>query len=260
MVRVRSFGSTQGSLLAMRTARNNRVGRARQIDSPMMLRIPELLSGSDVLACRKALDQADWQDGRATAGHQSVKVKSNLQLPLDSAAARELGNLILDRLGQCPLFIASALPLRVLPPRFNRYEGGGTYGNHIDNALFRAPGAETYVRSDISCTLFLNEPDEYEGGELVVEDSYGDHRVKLPAGDLIIYPGSSHHRVTPVTKGARLASFFWTQSLVPSEVQRRTLFELDTAIQRLTADHPEHESIASLTGVYHNLLRQWSIT
>lgn len=225
-----------------------------------MIDIPALLSADDVRHCREALAQAAWQDGRATAGHQAVNVKSNLQLPVDSPVARELGALILDRLGRSPLFIAAGLPSRVLPPRFNRYEGGGAYGNHIDNALFRVPGVDAYVRTDISCTLFLSEPDEYEGGELVIEDSYGDHRVKLPAGDLILYPGTSHHRVTPVTKGARLASFFWTQSLVPSEVQRRTLFELDSAIQRLTSDHPDHGSIAPLTGVYHNLLRQWSIT
>ncbi|EQB01091.1 Fe2+-dependent dioxygenase [Sphingobium baderi] len=226
----------------------------------MMLQIPELLSDADVRQAREALDRAAWEDGRATAGRQAVNVKSNLQLPLDSPAARDLGNLILDRLGRSPLFIAAALPLRVLPPRFNRYEGGGAYGNHIDNALFRVPGADSYVRTDISCTLFLNDPGEYEGGELVVEDSYGDHRVKLPAGDMIIYPGTSHHRVTPVTQGARLAAFFWTQSLVPSEVQRKTLFELDAAIQQLSADHPDHASVNPLTGVYHNLLRQWSVT
>jgi PKHD-type hydroxylase len=226
----------------------------------MMLLIPQILSADDLRYCRDLLTQAQWQDGRVTAGHQAVAVKSNLQLPLDSAAARDLGNLVLDRIGRSPLFIAAALPLRVLPPRFNRYEGGGAYGNHIDNALFRVPGADAYVRTDISSTLFLNEPDEYEGGELVVEDSYGEHRVKAAAGDMVIYPGTSHHRVTPVTKGARLASFFWTQSLVPSEVQRRTLFEMDSAIQKLTADHPGHESITALTGIYHNLLRQWSIT
>ena len=226
----------------------------------MMLKIPALLSSADVRQCREMLEQAEWQDGRATAGHQSVHVKSNLQLPLDSPVARQLGELVLDRLRQCPLFIAAALPLRVLPPRFNRYEGGGAYGNHVDNALFRVPGADAYVRTDISCTLFFSEPDEYDGGELVVEDSYGEHRVKLPAGDMVIYPGTSHHRVTPVTRGARYACFFWTQSFIASEVQRRTLFELDNAIQQLTADHPDHGSIAALTGVYHNLLRQWSAT
>ena len=226
----------------------------------MMVQIPALLSSADVRQGREMLQQAAWQDGRATAGHQAVQVKQNLQLPLDSPVARQLGDLVLDRLGQCPLFIAAALPLRVLPPRFNRYEGGGTYGNHVDNALFRMPGADAYVRTDISCTLFFSEPDEYDGGELVVEDSYGDHRVKLSAGDMVLYPGTSHHRVTPVTRGTRFASFFWTQSLVASEVQRRTLFELDNAIQRLAGDHPDHASIAALTGVYHNLLRQWSAT
>lgn len=226
----------------------------------MILSIPGLLSPDDLRECRRILTEAAWEDGRATAGHLAVKVKDNLQLPLDSLAAKQLGTLILTRLGQCPLFIAAALPLRVLPPRFNRYEGGGTYGNHVDNALFRLPGEDVYVRTDISCTIFLNEPEEYDGGELVIEDSYGDHCVKLRAGDMVVYPGTSHHRVTPVTRGARLASFFWTQSLVPSEIGRRTLFELDSAIQKLTADHPDHPSVAELTGVYHNLLRQWSVT
>lgn len=226
----------------------------------MILSIPGLLSPDDLRECRRILTEAAWEDGRATAGHLAVKVKDNLQLPLDSPAAKQLSTLILTRLGQCPLFIAAALPLRVLPPRFNRYEGGGTYGNHVDNALFRLPGEDVYVRTDISCTIFLNEPEEYDGGELVIEDSYGDHHVKLRAGDMVVYPGTSHHRVTPVTRGARLASFFWTQSLVPSEIGRRTLFELDSAIQKLTADHPDHPSVAELTGVYHNLLRQWSVT
>lgn len=225
-----------------------------------MLKIPDLLSDADLRQCREALDQADWEDGRATAGHRAVNVKNNLQLPVDSPVASQLGQLVLERLGQCPLFIAAALPLRVLPPRFNRYEGGGAYGNHIDNALFRVPGSETYVRTDISCTLFFSDPKEYEGGELVIEDSYGDHRVRLPAGDMVLYPGTSHHRVTAVTKGVRFAAFFWVQSLVPSDVQRRTLFELDGSIQQLTADHPGHASIEALTGIYHNLLRQWSVT
>jgi len=223
----------------------------------MMLAIPALLSPDEVRECREALDTATWQDGRATAGHQAVAVKNNLQLALGDPLAQRLGNVILQALNRAPLFIASALPLRVLPPRFNRYADKGDYGNHIDNALQQLPGGG-YVRTDISCTVFLNDPQEYEGGELIVEDSYGDHRVKLSAGDMVTYPGTSHHRVTPVTKGARLASFFWVQSLVASEVQRRTLFELDTAIQGITADHPEHSSVASLTGVYHNLLRQWS--
>lgn len=223
----------------------------------MMLAISALLSPDEVRECREALDTATWQDGRATAGHQAVAVKNNLQLALADPLAQRLGEIILQALNRSPLFIASALPLRVLPPRFNRYADNGDYGNHIDNALQQLPGGG-YVRTDISCTVFLNDPQEYDGGELIVEDSYGDHRVKLSAGDMVTYPGTSHHRVTPVTKGARLASFFWVQSLVASEVQRRTLFELDTAIQGITADHPEHSSVASLTGVYHNLLRQWS--
>ncbi len=226
----------------------------------MMLSIPGLLSGEDLLACRQTLASAVWEDGRTTAGHLAAGVKNNLQLPLASAEAKQLGDLILSRLGQCPLFIAAALPLRVLPPRFNRYEGGGTYGNHVDNALFRMPGSDEYVRSDISCTVFLNDPADYDGGDLVIEDSYGAHRVKLAAGDMVLYPSSSHHRVEPVTRGTRLASFFWTQSLVPSELNRRTLFELDSAIQKLSVDHPDHAAIAELTGVYHNLLRQWSVT
>lgn len=228
--------------------------------SRMMISIPGLLSPEDLDVCRKMLAEAAWQDGRATAGHVAIGVKDNLQLPLDGAAAGALGDLILARLGRSALFIAAALPLRILPPRFNRYEGGGSYGDHIDNALFQTPGSGAYVRSDISCTLFLSDPDDYDGGELVVEDSFGDHRVKLPAGDMVLYPGSSLHRVEPVTRGARLASFFWVQSLVASERDRRTLFDLDTAIQQLAADHAEHPSIAALTGVYHNLLRQWSST
>lgn len=224
----------------------------------MMLHIPGVLSPDDVAQARAALAQAEWEDGRATAGHLAARAKANLQLPLDSAVGSALGQRILERLGQTPLFIAAALPLRVLPPRFNRYEGGGTYGSHIDNALFRLPGTDTYVRTDISSTLFLSDPHEYDGGELVVEDSYGAHRVKLAAGDMVLYPGTSHHHVTPVTRGTRLAAFFWTQSLVPAEADRRSLFEMDQAIQALAADQPDHPSIAALTGVYHNLLRRWS--
>lgn len=225
----------------------------------MLLKLPQLLSPADVAHCRATLGQAEWQDGSATAGHLAAGAKNNLQLPLDSAAAQELGQLVLDRLGRTPLFIAAALPRRILPPRFNRYEGGGAYGSHIDNALFRVPGSADYVRSDISCTVFLSAPEDYAGGELVIDDSFGTHRVKLPAGSAVIYPGTSHHHVTPVTAGVRLASFFWVQSMVPSVVQRQTLFDLDCAIQRLTADHPDHASIGPLTGVYHNLLRQWAI-
>jgi PKHD-type hydroxylase len=226
----------------------------------MLVEIPALLTPAEVAEMRAALTAADWQDGRATAGHRAQEVKRNLQLPLDHSLTQRLGNAILDRLGRTPLFVAATLPLRVLPPRFNRYEGGGTYGNHVDNAIFPIPGTQQHVRSDVSATLFLTDPDDYDGGELVIEDSFGAHKVKLPAGHLITYPGSSLHRVTPVTRGTRLAAFFWTQSLVASAEQRRTLFELDGAIQALATDHPEHAAIDTLTNVYHNLLRQWSTT
>ena len=169
-----------------------------------------------------------------------------------------MGNLILDKLGRNPLYLSAALPLRVLPPRFNRYEGGGTYGNHIDNALFVIPGTAIKVRTDVSTTVFFSDPDEYEGGELIVEDTYGHQSVKLAAGDAIVYPGTSLHRVNPVTQGTRYASFFWTQSLVKSDEQRRMLFDLDQSIQQLSMDHPDHPRLSALSGTYHNLLRMWS--
>ena len=224
----------------------------------MMLRIPSLLTPDEVRDCRQALEQATWQDGRTTAGSLAVKVKSNLQLPIDSPIAAQLGNLILDRLGRNPLFLSAALPLRVLPPRFNRYEGGGTYGNHIDNALFVIPGTAIKVRTDVSTTVFFSDPEEYEGGELIVEDTYGHQSVKLAAGDAIVYPGTSLHRVNPVTRGTRYASFFWTQSLVKSDEQRRLLFDLDQSIQQLSSELPEHPRLPALSGTYHNLLRMWS--
>lgn len=224
----------------------------------MMLRIPSLLTPDEVRDCRQALEQATWQDGRTTAGSLAVKVKSNLQLPIDSPTAAQLGHLILDRLGRNPLFLSAALPLRVLPPRFNRYEGGGTYGNHIDNALFVIPGTAIKVRTDVSTTVFFSDPEEYEGGELIVEDTYGHQSVKLAAGDAIVYPGTSLHRVNPVTRGTRYASFFWTQSLVKSDEQRRVLFDLDQSIQQLSLDHPDHAKLSALSGTYHNLLRMWS--
>lgn len=222
----------------------------------MLLQIPDLFSADEVRDARAALEAADWIDGRATAGHRAARVKSNLQLALDDPTARRLGDAIVDRLGQTPLFIAAALPLRVLPPRFNRYEGDGAYGAHVDSAIFPIPGTALRVRTDISATLFFSDPDEYDGGELVIQDSFGDQRVKLPAGHLVIYPGNSLHHVTPVTRGTRYASFFWTQSLVQSDQTRRLLFELDTAIQALTADHPDHPSGDQLTNIYHTLLRQ----
>lgn len=226
----------------------------------MVVEIPELLSKAEVEEARAALMAADWVDGRTTAGHRAQNVKRNGQLSPDNPLARKLSDLILDRLARTPLFIAAALPLRILPPKFNRYEGGGAYGNHVDNAIFPVPGTMQHVRSDISSTLFLSDPDDYDGGDLVIEDMFGEHRVKLPAGHLIVYPGSSLHRVTPVTRGTRLAAFFWTQSLVAADERRRILFQLDNAIQSLSADHPDHASVDELTNVYHNLLRQWSTT
>ena len=224
----------------------------------MMLRIPALLTPEEVRECRQAMEAADWQDGRTTAGHLAARVKSNLQLPVDSPLAQKMGTLILDKLSRNPLYLSAALPLRVLPPRFNRYEGGGTYGNHIDNALFVIPGTAIKVRTDVSSTVFFSDPDEYEGGALVIEDTFGHQSVKLAAGDAILYPGTSLHRVNPVTQGTRYASFFWTQSLVQSDEQRRLLFDLDQSIQQLTADCPDHPRLSALSGTYHNLLRMWS--
>ncbi|MEL1266088.1 Fe2+-dependent dioxygenase [Pseudoxanthomonas putridarboris] len=226
----------------------------------MMLTIPDVLDPQQVRQCRQALEQADWTDGRATAGHLAIKAKRNLQLPADSPVAARIGDLILDVLGRTPRYLAAALPLKVVPPRFNRYEGGGEYGNHVDNAVFSVPGTPHRIRSDVSSTLFFSDPDEYDGGELIVQDTYGEHRVKLPAGHLVLYPGTSLHRVTPVTRGTRYAAFFWTQSLVREDSQRSLLLELDDAIQALTQQVPDSPELSRLTGVYHNLLRRWSQT
>jgi PKHD-type hydroxylase len=226
----------------------------------MVIEIPELFAPSEVQEMRAALGAADWNDGRATAGYRAARVKDNDQLAVDHPLARELGQRVLAKLSQTPLFIAAALPARVLPPRFSRYDGRGHYGNHVDNAIFPLPGTGEHVRSDVSATLFLSEPDDYDGGELVIEDMFGSHGVKLPAGHVIVYPGSSLHRVEPVTRGVRYAAFFWTQSFVASAERRRLLFELDGAIQSVATDHPDHGSVDTLTQVYHNLLRQWSQT
>lgn len=226
----------------------------------MMLTIPDVLSADDLRACRAALDEAKWVDGRATAGHLAAKAKHNEQLEQNDPVATEIGGRILDALAAHPLFISAALPLKVLPPRFNRYAGGGQYGNHVDSAVLSIPGTGHRVRTDISATLFFSQPDEYEGGELIVDDTYGPHRVKLPAGHVVLYPGTSLHRVTPVTRGARLASFFWVQSLVRDDARRALLFDLDTSIQQLSLRLPGDPQLERLTGVYHNLLRQWSNT
>jgi PKHD-type hydroxylase len=223
----------------------------------MLLPVSDLLSADQVHRARQILDAADWVDGRVTAGHQSAHVKDNVQLPEGSLAARELRELVLGALGHNPLFISAALPLQVFPPLFNRYSGGQSFGTHVDNAIRQVTASGQRVRTDISATLFFTNPDEYEGGELVVEDTYGAQSIKLPAGHMILYPATSLHHVTPVTKGARTASFFWIQSMVRDDGERTLLFDLDVAIQRLSSGDAVHPAAVELTGVYHNLLRRW---
>lgn len=225
----------------------------------MLLHIPDVLSREQVKQMRHALDAADWTDGRETVGVQGATVKRNRQLPDASPLRQQLGQIVLHALAKHPLYHAATLPLRTLPPRFNRYEGGGHYGFHVDGAVMALADAGQ-LRSDVSCTLFLSEPDDYDGGELIVSDTYGEHEVKLPAGDLIVYPSSSLHRVEPVTRGARIASFFWVQSLIRDDSRRRLLFELDSSIQTLTQSGANADALLQLTGVYHNLLRQWAET
>ena len=223
----------------------------------MLLHIPDILDREQVVQLRAALDAADWTDGRETVGTQGAQVKRNRQLPDASPLRRQLGEVVLAALAKSPLYHTATLPLRTLPPRFNRYEGGGEYGMHVDGSVMTLPNGEQ-LRSDISCTLFLSDPDDYDGGELIVSDTYGEHEVKLPAGDAIIYPASSLHRVQPVTRGARVAAFFWVQSLVRDDGRRRLLYELDAAIQRLVATGADRDAVLQLTGTYHNLLRQWA--
>jgi PKHD-type hydroxylase len=224
-----------------------------------MLAIPDLLDKEGVARVRAIVDAGDWQDGNVTSGHQSALAKKNEQLAEDGPAAREAGKLVLDALGRSPLFIAAALPLKIFPPLFNRYQSGEAFGTHIDNAVRIHRASEFRVRSDLSATLFLEDADAYEGGELLVEGNLGAGAVKLPAGHLLLYPASSLHRVEPVTKGARVASFFWVQSMVRDDGARSILFDLDQAIQAVAADrgHADTEVIR-LTGVYHNLLRRWA--
>jgi PKHD-type hydroxylase len=224
----------------------------------MILQVPDVLSAGQVAHARRLLDEAEWVDGRVTAGHQSAMVKDNLQLPEDHPVARQLGDEILTALQRNPLFVSAALPLRVFPPLFNRYTGGQNFGNHVDNSIRQLAGTGLRIRTDLSATLFLSDPEEYDGGELVIEDTYGVHTVKLPAGHMVLYPATSLHRVTPVTRGARVASFFWIQSMLRDDGDRTLLFDLDTAIQRLTVDMPDHPAAVQLTAVYHNLLRRWA--
>ena len=224
----------------------------------MLIVIPEVLTAAQVAEARKILEAAEWVDGKVTAGYQSARAKDNTQIPEGHPAARQVGDMILKALGQNPLFMAAALPLQVFPPLFNRYTGGQSFGTHVDNAIRQVPGTPHRIRTDLSATLFFAAPDEYDGGELCVEDAYGLKSVKLPPGHMVLYPATSLHHVKPVTRGARLCSFFWIQSMVRDDGQRSILFDLDLALQRLNQDHPSHPSSVQITGVYHNLLRQWA--
>jgi PKHD-type hydroxylase len=224
----------------------------------MLVQIENVVSVEQVRACRARLDAAEWIDGNVTAGHQSRLAKNNLQLAESDPAAIEIGDLIVQALEQNALFVSAALPRRIFPPLFNRYGGGQNFGTHVDNAIRQVAGTEHRIRTDLSATLFLSRPEEYDGGELVVEDVYGVQRVKLNAGNMLLYPASSLHHVTPVTRGERVASFFWIQSMVRDDGERTLLFDLDTAIQRVSADAPASQAAVQLTGVYHNLLRRWA--
>ncbi|WP_269532597.1 Fe2+-dependent dioxygenase [Chitinimonas sp. BJYL2] len=223
----------------------------------MLLHIPAVLDAATVRHCRQRLDAAGWADGKLTAGNQSSQVKRNQQLPPEDPATAHIGQIIRQALQGHALFFSAALPKEIIRPLFNRYEGGQDFGNHIDNAVRGVPGTDIRVRTDLSATLFFSEPDEYDGGELMIEDTYGLHSVKLAAGDMILYPSTSLHRVEPVTRGARLASFFWIQSMVRSAERRAMLFDLDQSIQVLRAKHGDTDEIIRITGIYHNLLRQW---
>jgi PKHD-type hydroxylase len=224
----------------------------------MLLQIPEVLSADQVARFRARLEAAQWVDGNVTSGHQSAQAKYNEQVKEDSPEARELGEAVLAALGRSQLFFSAALPKQVFPPLFNRYREGMTFGSHVDSAIRTHAASRTRIRTDLSATLFLSAPEEYDGGELLIEDTYGTQQVKLPAGHLILYPATSLHRVNPITRGARIGSFFWIQSMVREDAQRTLLFDLDMAIVRLTRDRPEDPALVSLVGVYHNLLRMWT--
>ena len=226
----------------------------------MIVHIPNLLSGEQVAHMRGVLSGTDWVDGKVTAGAQSAGTKHNLQVPENAPAARALGDMILTALGQNERFTSAALALRVFPPLFNRYDQGMNFGAHIDNAIRFVKGASSpvRVRTDLSATLFLTDPEDYDGGELVIEDTFGNHKVKLPAGDLVVYSATSRHHVTPVTRGSRWSSFFWIQSMIRDESARAMLFELDNAIQGLREQVGDSEEVVSLTGLYHNLVRRWA--
>ncbi|KIC60427.1 Fe(II)-dependent oxygenase [Brevundimonas nasdae] len=226
----------------------------------MLLQIPQVFSKAEVAALRARLDAGPWADGNATSGHQSATAKKNLQLPEESDVAKEVSALVVQALNANPMFVAAALPHTIFPPLFNRYEGGDQFGLHVDNAIRQSRNGEAIrIRSDLSATLFLSEPEDYDGGELIIEEMYGSQAIKLPAGDLVLYPSKSLHRVTPVTRGARVSSFMWMQSLVRDDADRETLFRLDIATQRVASEKgPKDQAVIELTGVYHNLLRRWT--
>lgn len=224
----------------------------------MLLDIPNVLTPAQVAECRRLLESAEWVDGKISAGHQGARVKDNQQLPAEHPVARQVGETILRALGQNPLFMSAALPLHILPPMFNRYAGGQQFGTHVDGSIRTIPGTAKRIRTDLSCTLFFAGPEEYDGGELVVEDTYGAKAVKLPPGHMILYPSTSLHHVTPVTRGTRLCAFFWLQSMIRDDGRRSLLFDMDVGIQRVAAERPDHPGVVQLTGVYHNLIRQWA--
>ena len=224
----------------------------------MLITIPQVLSADQIAHARRTLASAEWVDGRVTAGHLSAQVKVNRQLPQEDATARELSDEVLRALERNPRFISGTLPRHVYPPLFNRYEAGMSFGGHVDNAIRQIPGTPHRLRTDISATVFLSEPGEYDGGELVIEDTYGTHSVKFAAGDMVLYPSSSVHRVLPVTRGVRTAAFFWIQSMIRDDADRRLLFDLDVSIQELTQAGANPDAVIRLTACYHNLLRRWS--
>lgn len=225
----------------------------------MLLAIPELLTPEELAKIRTTLEDADWADGRLTAGTQSAQVKSNLQLPEESVVARAARAIVLSALDRSALFFSAALPGRIYPPLFNRYEGGMHFGNHVDNAIRTHAASGRRIRTDLSATLFLSDPGDYDGGELVIDDTYGSHVVKLPAGHMVLYPSTSLHRVQPVTRGARVACFFWLESLVREDAQRTLLFDMDAAIVALREAHGDEPPVVAMTGIYHNLLRRWAV-
>lgn len=226
----------------------------------MLVEIPDVLTADEIRHCRDLLERASWQDGRRTAGHLAARAKDNQQLAQDDPLAEQLSSFLLGRLGAVNRFMAVALPLKVLPPRFNRYTGAGSYGAHIDNSIFSMPGTPVRVRGDLSATLFLSDPDDYDGGELMIQGEFGRHSVKLPAGHMVLYPASTIHQVTPVTRGVRLAAFFWIQSLVREGNRRAMLLDLDDTIQGIAAQTPDDPAVVRLAGLYHNLLRDWAVT